>query len=272
MSASLSLPASTSDTLHWKKPAFSTIGGEIKYKLLYLSVTLHCTVCTSLHCTALHCTALLRPRNLTACSVTAGPASPSPDFCLGPHSSGPDGCQLFIQGACSYQGQAVFQQKGIKDAKTCQDLLVLIGDSFSADTFHFDAGADNLCRLLASSSSSCSAVNGPRLPHLSSCNSDTQTSPVTSLTTALPITTTSTTTTIGTFTTTTTQRNPDQPTECPDGWLDATHHQLGCIKLVDSGNSDISWFEAQNICQDLMGFNVETLTFEQVMCIAATAL
>jgi hypothetical protein len=63
----------------------------------------------------------------------------------------------------------VFEQAGVVDARACQELLGSLGDVFEADTFHFDGGAQDLCRLLASSSHSCSALSGPRLPHFSSC-------------------------------------------------------------------------------------------------------
>ena len=48
---------------------------------------------------------------------------------------------------------------------------------------------------------------------------------------------------------------------CPEGWIDASESDLGCLYFADSG---LSWFETQSICETAQGFSAEALTLSQV--------
>ena len=69
-----------------------------------------------------------------------------------------------------------------------------------------------------------------------------------------------------TATTETTEITTHDPTNCPEGWLNADH--LGCFLLVP--NITVSnWYEAELVCEDLGGFVVEPRTVERQELVAS---
>ena len=66
-----------------------------------------------------------------------------------------------------------------------------------------------------------------------------------------------------TTTTTTTTTPTTEPTvSCPNGWIDAQSHDLGCVNFLNEVS--LSWFEAHDVCQEkYSGSLVEALTNEE---------
>ena len=81
----------------------------------------------------------------------------------------------------------------------------------------------------------------------------TTTAATTTAATTTAATTTAATTTAATGTTTT--------IVCPEGWIDASVSDLGCLYFAEAG---LSWFDTQTVCEGYQGFSAEALTMSQV--------
>jgi len=60
----------------------------------------------------------------------------------------------------------------------------------------------------------------------------------------------------------------DTTVVCPEGWIDASEFELGCLYFADSG---LSWFDTQALCEGVQGFNAEALTLEQAKDLSVLA-
>merc|ERR1719167_898036 len=47
---------------------------------------------------------------------------------------------------------------------------------------------------------------------------------------------------------------------CPEGWIDASVSDLGCLYFAEAG---LSWFDTQSLCEGYQGFSAEALTMSQ---------
>ena len=78
-------------------------------------------------------------------------------------------------------------------------------------------------------------------------------------------TTTAATTTAATETTAATDITATTTTPativCPEGWIDASVSDLGCLYFAEAG---LSWFDTQSVCEGYQGFSAEALTMSQV--------
>ena len=62
--------------------------------------------------------------------------------------------------------------------------------------------------------------------------------------------------------TTTTPPTTEPTVTCPNGWIDAQSHDLGCVNFFNEVS--LSWFEAYKVCQEkYSGSLVEALTSEE---------
>ena len=65
-----------------------------------------------------------------------------------------------------------------------------------------------------------------------------------------------------TATSTTTAESKTTEIPCPNGWIDAQSHDLGCVNFLNEVS--LSWFEAYDVCQEkYSGSLVEALTSEE---------